>query len=285
VKTCLITVGLGLIGAASVARAAPASRSGDVSRCETWIRSRPLFPKARPGELKIVSPDTACFEGEIWEDNVEPLLAWLKQLPRGSQPLLVVRSRGGEASAGIDVMEELQATNAEVRVVDLCGSSCADYFFAGAKRRSVADGAIILFHGGYSPGGRKAMVSSLGDDRKPPGTSAVEWAKMRRDSLAQFDDDFARQTKLYARIGVSDAITRKMDVVDSDKLPDSDCDSMRKADRNAIFFTVAQLRAMGIRIEQGTPATDPSEVNAKLRQMGSRFEVCLAPKSVFGEGK
>jgi hypothetical protein len=282
-KNWLMALGLGLISVAGGAQAAPSSRSRDISQCKSWIRSRPLYPKEQPGELKVVSPDTACFEGEIWEDNVDPLLTWLKRLPRGANPLLIARSRGGEATAGIEVMDELQATNAEVHVVDLCGSSCADYFFAGAKKRSVDDGSIILFHGGYSPAGRKRIASSMADDRKPVDKSVAEWAKIRDDSLAQFDRDFALQTKLYAAIGVNDAITRNFDMLDASKLPESDCDPTRKVDRNAVFFTVAQLRAMGVRIEEGTPETDPGKVNAKLRQMGAPFEVCLAPTSFFGE--
>jgi hypothetical protein len=289
-------VGLGACAAiaastATVALTTPASaarthvsRSAAVSRCESWIRARPIFPTAQPGKLLIVSPDSACFEGEIDEDSVVPLLTWLESLPSGTRPLLVVRSRGGEATAGIDVMEALQKTDAEVRGVDLCGSSCADYLFAGARHRSVSDGALILFHGGYSPPGRARMVASLQDDRKPPKMSAAQWAQIRRDSLAQFDRDFARQSELYAKIGVSDAVTRNMDSVKMDELPDNECDTTRTVERKAVFFSVAQLSAMGIVIDHGRPASTPAEANAKLRQLGSPFEVCQAPESIFPEG-
>jgi hypothetical protein len=289
-------VGLGTCAALAVSTAAIAltrparssrahlSRSAAVSRCEAWIRARPIFPTAEPGELLIVSPDSACFEGEIDENSVVPLLTWLKGLPSGARPLLMIRSRGGEATAGIDVMDALQKTDTEVRAVDLCGSSCADYFFAGARHRSGSAGALILFHGGYSPPGRARMVASLQDDHKPTRMSAAQWAQIRRDSLAQFDRDFARQSELYGKIGVSDAVTRNMDSVKIDELPDNECDITRRVERKAVFFSVAQLSAMGIVVEHGRPASSPSEANAKLRQLGAPFEVCQAPKSIFPEG-
>lgn len=223
----------------------------------------------------------ACFDGEISKESVTPIDAWLSRVSPGTHPLLLVRSRGGDAEAGIGIMEDLQAADAEVRVVDFCASSCADYFFAGAKHRSVTDGAVILFHGGYSPEARGHLLETLEkfkESGKAPGT---DWAKARTSALADFDRVMALQDELYARVGVSNEIVRGMDKLDIDSLRESDCDSTRSAERKAVFFTPAQLQRMGIRIEQGKEVAEPGEVNRKLREMGSSSEACLAPASYF----
>jgi len=253
-----------------------------IGRCEEWIRSRPIQPK-HPAELRIVSPTIACFEGEISKEAIKPLLEWLAQAAVGrGRPVLVVRSGGGVAAAGIDAMESLQNSDAQVRVVDLCASSCANYFFAGAKRRSVTDGALILFHGGYSQVLRAILIEELEKAEKSDASHAkVDWSASRASMLEDFDHNQARQDRLYAQIGVNDAIVHKVDRIDGDALPDEDCDLSRTAPRNFLFFTVDQLSSLGIRIARGRPAADPREVNHKLTLMGAKFEACVAPRSFF----
>jgi ATP-dependent protease ClpP protease subunit len=262
-------------------RPAPSS-AGEISQCEKWIRERPYHSKT-PSRILAISADAACFDGEISKESVKPILTWLsRDLSPDSHLLLAVRSGGGDAGAGIDVMDKLQSANATVHVVDLCASSCANYFFAGARHRSVSDGALLLFHGGYSRGSREGIIAEIAKYQKS-GTapSAVNWHETRRSILTDFDRNMARQDALYARIGVNDAIVHGIDGVDLDALNDADCDPARAALREGLFFTVPQLAALGIRIEHGRPATEPRDVNRMLVQMGKEIEFCGVPHPIF----
>lgn len=262
-------------------RPAPSS-AGEISKCEKWIRERPYHSKT-PSRMLAISANAACFDGQISRESVKPILMWLSwhRSPK-SRPLLAVRSGGGEADAGIDVMDKLQSTNVAVHVVDLCASSCANYFFAGAKLRSVSYGALLLFHGGYSRASRESIIAQMEKYRKS-GTapSAVNWDETRRTMLADFDRNMARQDALYARIGVNDAIVHGIDGVDLDALDDADCDPGRAVPREGLFFTVSQLAALGIRIDHGRPATEPREVNHVIVQMGKEIEFCGVPDPIF----
>jgi hypothetical protein len=256
--------------------------AAEASRCEAWIRARPIFPAAASPEVFIISATTACFDGDITKDSIVALQAWITRAPKDSEPLLLVRSRGGDLGTGISIMDDLQAANAEVRVVDFCGPVCADYFFAGARHRSVTDGAVILFRGGWSAKMRLGLAAAL-DRAEESGKAPAnfDWTKARRSALAQFDEQLAQQDQDFARIGVNSAITNDVDSAAITALPDADCDSTRTVERKAVFFTIAELRELGVRIERGRPAADPREVNERLRQMGSPYEACAAPRSLF----
>jgi hypothetical protein len=286
VKYLLVAFTLGLIAAAVSTPANASSQAADINRCEAWIHARSLFPDAPAGELFVVSPNTACFDGDITSESVTPLDSWLTRAPAGSEPLVVVRSRGGDAATGIGIMQDLQLANAKVHVVDLCASSCANYLFAGAKHRSVTDGAVILFHGGFSAAARRQVLAAIerfrGSGKAP---SNMDWDKARTSALASFDATMKLQDDLYEQIGVSNQIVRGMDMLDVDRIEEVDCDPTRSAKHTAVFFTVDQLRQMGITIEHGLPATKPAEVNARLRKLGSLSEACLAPRSYLMPSK
>jgi hypothetical protein len=260
--------------------------AAEASRCEAWIRARPIFPVAASPEVFIISAKTACFDGDITKDSIVALQAWITRSPKDSEPLLLVRSRGGELGTGVSIMDDLQAANAEVRVVDFCGPICADYFFAGARHRSVTDGAVILFRGGLSAKKRVELAGFLDRiEKSGKAPAGVDWTKARRSALAQFDEQLAEQDQGFARVGVNPAIARDVDSADMKALPDADCDSTRTAERKAVFFTVPELRELGVRIDRGRPAADPRKVNARLRRMGSQFEACAAPRSLFSVAK
>jgi hypothetical protein len=179
-------------------------------------------------------------------------------------------------------MDKLQSANAHVYVVDLCASSCANYFFVGVKERTVTDGALLLFHGGYSETTGKRMLAEVEKLRKS-GTApaAVDWEQTRRSVIADVDSTIARQDALYARIGVDRAIVRGFDRFDTGRISEINCDPARNGPREYVFFTVPQLAEMGVRIQMGRPASDPKEVNRKITQMGASFEACGIPDAMF----
>ncbi|HEX8125561.1 MAG TPA: hypothetical protein VF548_08275 [Allosphingosinicella sp.] len=214
--------------------------------------------------------------------------AWVDKIEAGHsiRPRLVVRSRGGDAASAIDLTEKLQRRDAEVTVVDYCASSCANYFFAGLRRRRVTSGALLLFHGGYSTGDRAGMAEWLERESLDPKKSShiADPAKWAAGELARYDSYMARQNALYRRIGVDPILVVGMPSVDLEAIPATRCGGPEGADRSTLFFDRKQLRRLGIAIERGRPATDPVEVGRRLDHFPGRHVACATPTTFFAVG-
>lgn len=118
---------------------AHAGENAEVRQCREWIQSRSRRPPHRTALTKILSPRTICFDGDIYSWTLKDAVAWADKVGADPtrRPRLVVRSRGGDADAAIGLAEKLQRIDAEVTVVDYCMSSCANYFFAGIRKRQI----------------------------------------------------------------------------------------------------------------------------------------------------
>jgi hypothetical protein len=257
----------------------------EVRQCRDWIQSHSQRPPHRTALTKILSPRTICFDGDIYSWTMKDAVAWADKFRADPtrRPRLVVRSRGGDADAAIDLAEKLQQIDAEVTVVDYCMSSCANYFFAGLRRRNVVTGAMILFHGGLSAEERPEMVRAVDEASRDPEVARTlgdpnEW---RAAQLRTYDDNLARQTALYRRVGVDPLVVTGMSSVDEDAIPASNCGGRKGAPRSALFFDMKQLRRLGIVIERGKPSTDPVEADRSLSRFGFEFTACAAPATYF----
>jgi hypothetical protein len=232
-----------------------------------------------------LSPRTICFDGDIYPWTLQSAIAWTDKVEvnRALRPRLVVRSLGGDADAAIDLTEKLQRLDAEVTVVDYCMSSCANYFFAGLRRRNVIPGALILFHGGYSVEERSDFADSLDETLRDPGMASQipDPAKWRAGELKRFDSNVARQNALYRRVGVDPLVVTGMSSVDEQAIPATQCGRRKGAPRSVLFFDMKQLRRLGIAIGRGKPSTDPAEVDRRLSQFGFSFTACTVPATYF----
>lgn len=264
---------------------APAVEDAEVRQCREWIQSHSQRPPNRTALTKILSPRTICFDGDIYAWTLKDAVAWTDKVgtDRTRGPRLVVRSTGGDADAAIDLAEKLQRFDVEVTVVDYCMSSCANYFFAGLRRRNVVPGAMILFHGGYSVEERPDFARSLDETLHDPGMARgiPDPAKWRAGELERFDANVVRQNALYRRIGVDPLVVTGMSSVDEKAIPASDCGRRAGAKRSFLFFDMKQLRRLGVVISQGTPAIDPSEVDRHLSRFGFSFAACAVPATYF----
>ncbi|HET9638293.1 MAG TPA: hypothetical protein VFP12_03720 [Allosphingosinicella sp.] len=262
-----------------------AREGGEVKQCREWIQSHSQLPPRHTALTRIVSPRTICFDGDIYSWTLKEAVAWADKLAtdRTRRPKLVVRSAGGDAVAAIELAEKLQRLDAEVTVVDFCMSSCANYFFAGLRRRHVAPSAVILFHGGFSAEERSGFADSLDETLRNPDMvrHIPDPAKWRADALEKFDADVIRQNALYRRVGVDTLVVTGMSSVDEEAIPASDCGRRKGVARSAFFFDMKQLRRLGILIEQGKPSTDPDETDRSLSRFGFQFTACAAPATYF----
>lgn len=109
---------------------------------------------------------------------------------------LAIRSRGGDVVHGMALGEWVHAHKLDVRVMEFCLSSCANYVFTAGARKIVSSNAMIGFHGGL---GSKEM--SIGGARKEEydamnakGKAAFQ-AALRRERQPQLD----RETAFFKR--------------------------------------------------------------------------------------
>jgi hypothetical protein len=263
-----------------------ASKRSEVSQCEKWIESRSPVQHDLEGQLQVVSPGVACFDGRITKDSVKPVESWIAGLsPPAGPSTLVVYSGGGDGEAGIDLAEKLDSAGVRVLVDQLCASSCADYLFAGVPNRSVTDGSMILFHGGFSGRDRAAIDKIFDKVQQMKLVKASDFDARKKQAVDQLNSLEQRQDALYRRDGVDPAVVHRFDDLDMKNIPDAECDPTRDMPHDFIVFSDSQMRRLGLTVESGKPDTDPRQINRFAGSIGKKHEICSAPDSFFGDGK
>ena len=257
-----------------------AGTASPVRVCREWIEGRPWALQERAeNKTRILSVDAACYDGTIERGSLADLNAWLDDTRRGARtPVLVVRSRGGDADEALIFAEKLQAKDAEVHVVQLCGSSCANWLYAGVRRRHVVGRALILYHGGFSDLTReRALAAFDAFVPEPGGPKSDDPERDRAELVKRFVSMQRRQDALYRRIGVSPQIVHGVDALDTAKLDPSRCGGDTFRPRNFVYFGTRQMRRLGVAPVSGSPEMTPANVNAALAALGVDFVACLAP--------
>ncbi|WP_057658289.1 ATP-dependent Clp protease proteolytic subunit [Pseudoxanthomonas dokdonensis] len=133
----------------------------------TWqaAGSTEAAPPAEPVMLTLQG-DTLVYRGEINADAVARVADLLVQQPGVAG--LAIDSPGGSIDAGMDLGELVRQHGLDVEVMGSgCASSCANYVFAAADRKSIKPGALVIWHG-------SAIQKGFDDLDSAPGTSVVE---------------------------------------------------------------------------------------------------------------
>lgn len=118
--------------------------------------------------------------------------------------LLSIRSRGGDVSPGLVLGEWVHAHKLNVKVMEFCLSSCANYIFPAGVRKLVSSNAMIGFHGGLSSndftigGSEKAAYDAMTAEEK-----AAFKTKLRQGWQPLLD----RETAFFKTIGVRQEMT------------------------------------------------------------------------------
>jgi ATP-dependent protease ClpP protease subunit len=98
------------------------------------------------GAWTIVDQGTVRFEGYIEEGDI----ARFDEIMNEEINTMIVRSGGGDVLAAIPIAEKIQRKKMHIVVDSLCVSSCADYFFIAAGRKTVSLNSLVLLHGGIT---------------------------------------------------------------------------------------------------------------------------------------
>lgn len=117
---------------------------------------------------------------------------------------MVITSKGGEVSSGLELGQWVHAHRLDLRVPEYCLSSCANYVFTAAARKSVAGSAVVGFHGGASStefkldDATQAMFDALGKEQQD-----AFWARFKEDMQPMVE----REAAFFRLVGVDRAIT------------------------------------------------------------------------------
>lgn len=93
-----------------------------------------------------VDGHTVTYRGVLTSQGVQRAVEWLDRYP--GVRTLAIESQGGETDAGMRLGDQVMMRSLDVEVVGtLCASSCANYVFISGKRKSIANGAKVVWHG------------------------------------------------------------------------------------------------------------------------------------------
>ncbi|MGK5026107.1 hypothetical protein [Janthinobacterium sp. RB2R34] len=114
--------------------------------------------------------------------------------------VLSIRSPGGEVNAGMDLGRWVRAHKLNVRVMEFCISSCANYVFPAGIEKIVSNFAMIGYHGG--PGEVDKVV--LNDSaRKVYDSLSPEQQKQFMDDIGRIGGQAGqREAQYFEQLGV-----------------------------------------------------------------------------------
>lgn len=152
---------------------------------------------AAPAQV-FVSEGEVHYVGTLDGEANQRLFAMYDQLPV-KPATLAIRSRGGDVVFGLELGEWVRDHRLDVKVMEYCLSSCANYVFTAGKIKTVGNNATIGFHGGLSSrhvteGTEIARLSQLSDAQK---------TSVRLDLQRKLE----RESRFFQSIGVRQALT------------------------------------------------------------------------------
>lgn len=137
-----------------------------VSYCSPWFKEKSFEVGSSgvdiPMKMHIPIDNIICVDGHFSTEKSRLIIPEVKKISGKSNPILIIRSRGGDINPALDLAEVIQKSNFTVVAYDICASSCANYVFLAAKSRFVLPETLLLFHGGAS----MDLLASIADQMK-----------------------------------------------------------------------------------------------------------------------
>lgn len=118
--------------------------------------------------------------------------------------VLSIRSKGGEVNVGMALGRWVRERGLDIKVLEFCLSSCANYVFPAARRKTVSNFAVIGYHGGPSSGkvGFSASLQKMIDEM-PPAQRKV----FMNDLNKSIDADGEKERAYLRSIGVREDLS------------------------------------------------------------------------------
>lgn len=269
----LFIVCIGLLGPAGqgplAGDTAPTEAANLEAVCIPWVSTIPLKASA---EVRRVD-DTVCLSGEIDPAAAVRLQAALDEIPPERPIVLVVRSAGGMVLSGLDMAEALAPRRVTTVVSSICASSCANYLFIAGDRRIIAPDAVLVFHGGMSPGHLARVRERLASERSKRRPDPGRVAELER-GLAAATQGPARQEAVLRGAGVDARFFELFDDINARPRRTWSPDCAARPRTAMLVFSTAFLRRTGLVLENHGPA-DRAELAALLKRRRSDGLACF----------
>lgn len=164
--------------------------------------AHPAVHAADPVQVYL-SENELTYVGHLDADANQRLFALydsLKEKPK----VLAIRSRGGDVVPGMELGSWVHSHKLDVKVMEFCLSSCANYVFTAGARRIVSNFAMVGFHGGL--GSMRFEVGGEDKDKYAAMTQAQKdaYQAMLRKNVQPLLD---RESTFFKAISVRQDIT------------------------------------------------------------------------------
>ncbi|SEB03405.1 hypothetical protein [Alkalimonas amylolytica] len=142
------------------------------------------------------------YDGELTEEANRAVFDLYSQ--QSTKPAtLTITSPGGPIHVGLELGEWVHEHRLNVKVYDLCFSSCANYVFPAGRKKLLGKGAVVGFHGGPTSEtfDTSAITAALRD------VPEEQRERLREDIEASFSSyiqmNTQRESAFYKMLGVS----------------------------------------------------------------------------------
>lgn len=152
---------------------------------------------------------TVMVNGKLTPESVARVVT---EIRRDSTQKLIINSSGGDVAAAMQLGSVVRELDLDVEVQEACVSSCANYVFSAGRKKQVADGALVVWHGSVMQKDLRDMVeryrllsglreNELSDEQK----TWLQGNGMISQKLAGLQQI---QAEYFSSIGVDERITR-----------------------------------------------------------------------------
>lgn len=142
------------------------------------------------------------YQGELTGEANEKVFELYNQ-QHDKPSTLTITSTGGAVHLGLELGEWVYKHNLNVKVYDLCFSSCANYVFPAGRKKLLSEGAVVGFHGG--PTSETFDTSAI--DAALQSAPEQDREKLRESFEASFkayiEMNIQREAEFYRKLGVS----------------------------------------------------------------------------------
>lgn len=142
---------------------------------------------------------TVHYSGPISEAHNRAFFESIKDRQVGR---LVMTSGGGEVAAAIALGRWVFDHGIDIEISEYCLSSCANYVFTAARRKTIQPGAVVAWHGNYQH--LKETGLWRDDVRRRVARDGQDRDAARREVLAQVDRLVRLEQDFFRHVGVDE---------------------------------------------------------------------------------
>jgi len=214
-------------------------------------RIQAAVPALEPARYRVtISGRVASYDGPLEAAGVAEL-----RRSRLRLTTLRIRSTGGDVDVGMDLAEWVLDHRLDVVVNDYCLSSCANYVFPAGRRKIIAPGGVVAWHGSARQANMAEQLEAALADAKARDPS-LDVNELRATMAAYMKRVIARQDAFYARIAVAECVTR--------------IGQIRLGAPGLFTMSIADMRRFGIVADAG-PASASDIAPRILKRTGVTF--------------